>query len=299
MVNQKIMKKIIVVMFSLVLVKNGLAQTTSNIPYQALLNVNPSFAGTNGGVRNQAFAELPSKGGYRMYNFSNAFDCYLPSLKSGIGLLYNYQSMGDVLRIQNATLIYSRHFKVGEKLKIVPSLQGGVLRREINYTWMYSPQRGWQSEQNYAIGYGVLVNYKNFYAGFNSSSIDYLPATGANSSRFFYFKHSFHASYNLNLTENFHVNFSGQLSSEPARSNALISANFLVYKHFIMGATRASDVVGYNAGVRTDLFTAQVSYKSYISSLMPDNTLDYWQLMLSFNMRNKDLRHAVTNFEAW
>lgn len=293
------MKIFLLITIGFCLAKSALAQTAMNVPYQSLLNANPAFAGSNGGVRNQAFAELPAKGGYRMFNFNNAFDCYLPSLKSGIGLVYNYDKWGDIIRNQNATLIYTRHFKVGEKLKIIPSVQGGFIRREVNYTWTYGPLSGWQTEQNYSIGYGVLVNYKNIYAGFNSSSVDYRPVSGRNSTSFFYFKHKFHASYNLNINENFHVNFFGQLSSGPTNSNAIISANILFYKHFILGVTRSTDVVGYNAGFRTDFFTAQVSYKDYSRSLVPDNRAEYWQLMLSFNLRNKELRHAVTNFETW
>lgn len=294
----------IIFVICFLIVKNIAGQSQSLMPYQSLISVNPSFVGSNGGLRNQSFGEIPySKNNYNTYNFSNTFDCYLPSLKSGLGLSLNYESMSDVIRNRVANLTYSRPIKINGKLKIVPALQLGYKLKEIHYSWMYGypgSYTGWMGRENYFFASSVLVNYKNFYGGLVAHNEKNIAATRSDNA-LYYFSTSWqlNASYNLNLANDFQINFSDVYISDYSSSKNLISVNGLFYKHFLIGVSAMQYYVGLNTGLKTDFFSAQLSYKTYTGNLIPESLRRYWQFMLSFSLRNRAQRHAMTNFEEW
>ncbi len=283
------------------------AQTEASVPYQSLLGVNPSFAGSNGFIRNQTFSNLQSTAYGNYYTIENGFDGYLSSIKSGVGLTTGFSNYNNIFRTSTANLSFARYIKIGERLKIIPSLQAGYVIKEINMgyfsTSMYKTPGSnsqWVRAEHFTLGTGLLINYNNLY--FGASLIDFnRPDIGIFNSERSYPIFNLHVSYNMRVSDNLRLHFYGQATSQVAYRSQLLSLNALIYKHLIYGVSyRPRDVFAMNAGFRTTYFTAQACLNRTISALRPDNSkYYYWQIMLSFNLRNKEQRNLITNFEAW
>src|SRR5689334_22111824 len=94
---------------------------------QSLIYLNPSFAGSNGNIRNQFTHrnQWPMLGG-SFRTSVNSFDVYLNSLKAGIAVTAFYDDlMHGTLKTSAVSLAYSQYLSLMDgKLKIIPSLQG-------------------------------------------------------------------------------------------------------------------------------------------------------------------------------
>ncbi len=311
--NKRIIFSAIVLLVSL----NGFSQDPlfANTQ-QSLVYLNPSFAGSNGFIRNQ-FAyrnQWPELSG-NYVTYLNSFDMYLKPLKGG----FHFSSVHDdqahgTLMTDVFSLGYAQHFSFNDgKLKIIPSLQTsfGVKRLDrskLTFGENIDPRRGfvWNEptaapsarKTYFDLSSGLLVNYKHFYFGATAFHINQ-PDEGLSGASKLPLRFGFHASYNFNISENVLMNVFGMYEQQQKFSFYQFSTNVLLYKHIIIGAGyRYSLMPIANIGYRHNYFTVQAGY-GITNSIASNITYSSWELAASFNLRNKDNRKLVTDFEKW
>jgi|GEM_PF-1718418 len=320
------MKKILIFFATLscVLTVNGQDPHFLNTN-QSLVYLNPSFAGTNGYIRNQASYrnQWPNlSGNYKTY--LNTFDAYVKPLKAGVAVsLMSDDQLSGTLKVTTASLVYAQHISCMDgNLKVIPSVQlsYGIRTLDVNnlhFGDAFDPRYGivWSNptalptsnKSYFDASTGLLVNYKNLYVGasvfhFNQPDIGLLgtyklPAL-----------FSFNASYNKAVSERMLLNFSGRLTYQQKNTIGK-GAVSIIYKSLIAGLGYGSPwTTGYhspgtafiNAGFRSGIFTAMIGYDRNVGQFYNSfNSAGSWELMFSFNFRKETPKGVITNPEVW
>ena len=302
------LKKISIVVLLLLFSKNSTAQNITNVPHQSLIETNPSFAGSNGFIRNQTFVQAPVDNEQDYFSFNNAFDTYLSSIKSGVAVSVKHYQYSQSYKSTSGVITYAKYFTVKEHLKVIPSIQVGYTARQINVGYNVNSvfiQTGsnspWVRSEYFSLNAGLLVNYKNFYGGVSLFNIN-RPDVGIYGTQRANNLYNIHASYNMRVSAQLLFNLYAQYSTQKNYENQSVAISALIFKHLIYGiGYRWRDAAVMNVGCRTNYFVVQICYNKNISGLRPsDDNRDYWQLTMSFNLRNKEKRNTlITNFEAW
>lgn len=289
---------ILLVFFS----KNSQSQNESNVPYQSLVAINPSFAGSNGLVRSQTFLQVPFDSQRDYFFVNSAADVYLSSLKSGLSVSVNHFQNATYSKNTSGEISYAKYFTIKEHLKIIPSVQVGYNVKQMNiYDWRnYGSDTRWVRSEYFSLNGGLLVNYKNFYGGVSVFNMN-RPDVGMFSVEKTNPLYNIHASYNLKMSDELLFNLHGQLSTRKDYWRQSVTVNALIFKHLIYGVGyHWRDVALMTLGYRTNYFVFQLAYNKNIDRLKhSDVSVDYWHFIMSFNLRNKEQRHTLTNFEAW
>ncbi len=262
-------------------------------PYQALTHLNPSFAGSNGLFRSQTTYSQRTNRFEAISNsaLQNTTDAYIKAIKSGIAFSSHQQQFGNAFSTKFYSITYAKYFELKNKpIKIIPSIQFGFGNTSTIHNRIFN-----QFSTNYhSINSGVLVVYKNFFCGLSSyNTIPFHTKVPLPYSERFLF--NFHASYNINISENFMLNMAIKATNQLSYSHPTsLALNSLLFKRIIIGSGILSeDIVFFNAGYKGDFFTAQLGYDEYFGRL--GSFFSAWKLMLSCNLQNKQLK----NFEAW
>lgn len=285
---------------------------------QSLVYLNPSFAGSNGGIRNQLSYrdQWPNLSG-TFVTYLNSFDAYIKPLKGAIAVsalhdnVVNGQLKTDVLN-----LVYAQHFSLLEgKLKIIPSLQASYFRltldnTKLNFGDPIDPRRGFvfnaqptlvpsQTKSNFDFSSGLLANYKNFYFGTSVFHINQ-PDEGLLGTSKLPYRLSIHSSYNLHLSEKTLINFFVNYQKQEKFDYLHLNINALFYKHLLVGAgfKSSASITNIHAGYRNNYFVLSLGYDVSLTKLS-GNTAGSWEFMASFNLRNKEQRKTLTDFERW
>jgi len=313
--NKRIILSAIVLLVSL----SGFAQDANFVSTnQSLIYLNPSFAGSNGFIRNQFSYrnQWPNLSGSYV-TYLNTFDTYIKPIKGGLALSAFADDQAHGLLITKAlSLSYAQHLSLmDKKLKIIPSIQGSFRSKEIDRSRLMfgeyiDPRRGfaWNSssqptpssrKNSFDISSGLLVNYNHFYFGTSVFHINQ-PDEGLLGASKLPCRFVFHSSYNWNVSENLMIHFFGQYQQQQKFSFVQFSANVLLYKHFIVGAGYIHDnVPTANIGFKHNYFTATLGYDVSMSLVSKKRMASSWEASLSFNLRNKENRKTITDFEKW
>lgn len=287
---------------------------------QSLLSLNPSFAGSNGGFRNQFSYrnQWPNLSG-RTVTYLNCADVYLSPIKAGIGVSVLYDDMWIGYYTSSLyAFSYAQQLGFnGGKLKLIPSLQLSYGHRKIDaasYTFhsggeLSDPRYGFplvptgpgfNYEKTFVdVSAGFLINYQEkLYAGasfFHLNQADVGFTEGQGLPR----RVTIHTSYNMEVSENTQLQFLCLLNNQQNYTTMRLSLNALVYKHLITGLASSNfDTAILSAGYRNPFFSLLVGYDVTISKLA-GNTGGSWEMHASFNLRNKELRRSIPSFEAW
>lgn len=284
---------------------------------QSLVYLNPSFAGSNGGIRNQFSYrnQWPNLSGTYITHL-NSFDAYIKPIKGGVSFsaMMDDQARGT-LKTSGLGIAYAQHLSFFEgKLKIIPSLQATYFRlsldkKKLNFGdpvnarfaqfWTNSFVVVSQSKSNFDFSSGILANYKNLYFGTSVFHINQ-PDQGLLGTSKLPYRLSIHSSYNLHLSEKTLINFFVNYQKQQCFEYLNLSINALLFKHLIIGSGFKSNysAANFNAGYRNNYFVLSYSYDIDISKLS-GNTAGSWEFMASFNLRNKEQRKTLTDFERW
>lgn len=299
---------------------------------QSLLYTNPSFAGSNGGLRVQSVynnqnllrylngRESNFSNYYYLFNTQNSIDAYIKKLHGALAL--NYTNIGFTNKYsthtsQNVGLTYAQHFKI-KNFKIIPSVQFSFIQnRQVYKDAFYEDMKHWDiflpytppprviKSQGFDVSTGLLFQYKNFYGGVSAFHLNRpdIALWGSQPTPIFV---NIHASQNIILSEKFLLNFFMKMSFSEMDFNSLrIAANALFFKHFIYGigvsgGNTTTDNVMMLAGYRANYFSATIGYGiNNMSALFTERFRHTWELALSFNLRDKENRNTLTAFEAW
>jgi len=281
---------------------------------QSLIYLNPSFAGTNGYIRNQASYrnQWPNQTG-NFITYLNSFDAFIKPLNGGIAisLLSDIQAHGTLKRTC-FSLAYAQHFSfIKGKLKIIPSLQiafgqerldasnlsyGDLLDARYGIVWKSFGTTPSANKNYLDLTSGLLVNYKNLYLGaavfhFNQPDIGLLGA----------FKlpplYSMNLSCNKAISENTLLHFAARLMQQQEKTIAQAAVN-MVYKNFLVGLGYRSQTTAFiTAGFRYNNINCMLAYDRGFGKLY--STPSSWELMLSFHSRKETPKGTTTNLENW
>lgn len=286
---------------------------------QSLLYMNPSFAGSNGGVRNQFSYrnQWPFADNYGyMQTYLNTLDVYLPSLKGGVAVSALHDNlMNGELKASVLSLSYAQYFSANDgNLKIIPSVQFSYGKRNLDLRHFASieaidPRYGgaWASrsvlpfpqKEYFDVSSGLLLNYQNkLYVGGSVFHINQ-PDVGLLGTVKMPRAVNLHASYNFTISKWSNVQVLYRYQNQDKLSSNQIGINVITCKHLITGiAYTIFDIPQFNLGYRNNYFTLVAGYDFTFSELA-GNTDGSLEVHASFNLRNKERRRVLTNFESW
>lgn len=306
------MKKITFLFSTLLLSLSAFSQDARlvNLNY-SLIGVNPSFAGSNGKFRSQVINRSegitlsPSNGATY-----GSIDGYVKRLGGGIAISLSDNTMANgSFKSTVANLVYAPYFKCPQSgLTVVPSIQLSYIQNLADANGLgIAPPGGivipganspWYEKKNFDASAGLLINYKRLYVGFSAFHLNQ-PDVGVVGISRLPVKYSTNASYNIVACPHMQVNVQTIYTRQEHSERFQVGANALLHKHVIIGGGYYfGDVYYANLGYRHNLFTVTLSYDRYDSKLSSAYA-DGYELCASFNIRNKENRKVVTNFESW
>ncbi len=305
------------IIFSLTVFLTGSAQdpvfANSN---QSLVYLNPSFTGSNGYIRDQvSFRNQWPAISSNYITAANCFDVYVKPMRAGIGIITSYddQARGTIVW-KSIGLTYAQYFySKSKKLKIVPSLQasyimGSLDKSKLSFGYQVDPRRGfyWNSSEivpssnknNVDISAGLMMNYKKFYVGFAAFHINQ-PDIGFLGVSKLPCRFSVHASYNFFVKEKNIIQVFARYDQQMNFKYVALKVNALLAKHLMVGtAISSADQINMNLGYRHNLFAISLGYdRWYNTSYL--RGLDAWEVHASLNIRHKENRRELGNFEEW
>ena len=281
---------------------------------QSLVYLNPSFAGSNGGIRNQlSYRDQWPKLSGDYVTLTNTFDAYIKPLKAGIAVTYLVDDVAHgTLKSSGLSIAYAQHLSFGEgKLKIIPSVQFGygmksLDRDNLHFGSTIDPRNNiiWNNPsilpsvtKNYFnMSGGLLVNFKrDLYVGayvFNFNQ----PDIGMAGVSKLPYRVLFHASYNYHITEQINLQAFYRFNRQQAANFNQLSLNALFKNRFIAGFGLASNYTPFvNLGYRYYFITVQGGYDISKASTGAAS----WEFHISLNFGNKEQFKANSNFENW
>ncbi|MDP1802067.1 MAG: PorP/SprF family type IX secretion system membrane protein [Bacteroidota bacterium] len=310
-------KKICFLYFAFLIFTKGFSQDPmfSNTQ-QSLVYLNPSFTGSNGLIRNQFVYrnQWPNLTGSYV-TFYNGTEVYLKRLKGALAFTYLHDDQArGILKSNVFSCIYAQHFSSKDnKLKIIPSIKASYFNKKLDRTQLsfgeqIDPRRGFvwstqeavpsQTKRNFDVSSGLLINYNHFYFGASVFHINQ-PDEGLLGTSILPARFSFHSSYNLHVSEKTLFHFFGRYEMQQKFYFYQFSATALLFKHLIFGLGIINNTTPTaNLGFRHNYFTVQVNY-GVTSSLLSTYRAETWELTASFNLRNKEQRKTLTDFEKW
>ena len=282
---------------------------------QALVYLNPSFAGSNGGIRMQnnyrnQWPNIP----YNFVTYQTCADFYLKKINSG----FAFKILGDdqvkgTLKETQVGVCYAYYFSAMQgKLKIIPSLEINhvqfKLDPELSYGDPINPRMGviWnnrsvspKTSKSYVdYNAGLLVNYKDFFAGVTVKHI-MQPDVGLIGAMKLPTLYNVHLSYNKRLNNKTLLQLMGIYSSQNRFNYLQLSGNAILFKYLVVGVNYLySDGVMINGGYRNNYFTMQIGYGTTVSKAA-GNTAGIWNFSCAFSFIKHRNINLLPNFETW
>jgi type IX secretion system PorP/SprF family membrane protein len=283
----------------------------SFLPMNNLLDVNPSFAGSNGGARIQAnYVNIwPSLSGRRLYN-SVVADISVNHGKSGIALYANRTNYTHGVQINNNLGVgYAHRFSVKNgDVKIVPSAQVGFVnsRLDVNSlgfgvtTGPIDPSH--LSKNNFEINTGFLVQVKEkFSVGCAAFHIN-TPDVGVVGPSKLGTRSVLHASYNFINEHDQVINLFGSYTYQYGFDNVTLACSAILKKHYyivLSGKHQTfSDAGTMGFGWRNDFWSAMLAYNVALMRNYGTGSGSY-QLACAWNIRGKEHVHGMSALENW
>jgi type IX secretion system PorP/SprF family membrane protein len=287
--------------------------------HNALLFLNPSFAGSNRGTRVQLSHRVFNGTWLHSYSALNtSIDMYLKRIK---GAVFANWLLDDVhrgtLKTNFFSLGYAQHINLSKKARLIPSMQFSYLTRSLDITGLHFRQipdaryggneiitaLPQANKSNFDASTGLLLEAGNFYGGVSVMHLNQ-PDIGLLGENRLPIRTNLHASYNFHASGRSLLNLSARYSAQNEKYYGQLMATSVTFKHFITGA--GIGLTGYdfindytpllfNLGYRSNFITANFIYE-YSTNYAGDGS---YEIALSYNLRNKDSRRTLTNMEAW
>ncbi len=302
---------LVLLMLNLELIAQDPAFTNTQ---QSLFHLSPSFAGSNGGLRYQGiyrnqWFDLNSP--YR--TFYNSMDAYVRPMHGGIGLAHMHDDQANGMLITDRIdLNYAQHLSfLDQKLKIIPSIQFSYFQKTLDqsklifgnqidprrgYVWGPTPYQRYLTKRNIDFSAGLVMNYNHFYFGGTVFHITE-PEEGLTGPSKLPVRLSLFASYNLFIGDNVLLNAMYRFEKQQDFYNHSFSIHALFFKHLMVETGFASHAAHASLGFRHHFFTVTGSYIATVNSL--NSNVGSYELAASFNLRNKEDRKLVKDFERW
>ncbi|MCW3075813.1 MAG: hypothetical protein JWO32_422 [Bacteroidetes bacterium] len=181
------------------------------------------------------------------------------------------------------TALLMQYFSLmNDKLKIIPSLQGGVFTKRVDpskltFGSQINPQQGfisqWAPENfsnqktNFNLSSGLLLEYYHLYLGVCAYNVNQ-PDEGLYGSNKLPLRWNFHASYNLIISEKTLIHFFIRYQKQQRFYYYQANVSCILFRHLILGTGyKYSDSPYALVGYKHDFFTLQLDYEKYYSYL--------------------------------
>jgi hypothetical protein len=273
----------------------------------SLVDLNPSFAGSNKLARNQFYyrRSVPASP-YKYDFFYNCADLYLKSIHGGLAFAIQSNQYAHVLTRHNYSFSYAQHIPIlNNKIRIIPSLRVGY---GINYTtlpvwdlYSTSSRHVVRRATYYDLGSGILFVYKNLFAGTTAYHLNE-PVSITWSPEVLVRAFSYFVSFNRHIGRTAILNFSARVLVHRQMYNGRLAINSVFMGHFILGvSTLETDAYSLNAGYKGSFFNLQLEHRFFFNHLngMNHYNSSSYDLIAAINLRPKELRKVLTNFEEW
>lgn len=284
---------------------------TNFLPMNNLLDVNPAFAGSNGGVRVQAnhINIWPSLSG-RNVNSSVVADMAANRGKSGIAIYANRVNYARGVQVNNNVGVgYAHRFSVSNgTIKIIPSAQVGLLTVKVdkNSRWFNfagpGPSPAYVTKNNMEVNTGLLVQVKEkLSVGFSAFHIN-TPDVGVAGASKLGTRSVLHASYNFIKEHDRVINVFGSYTYQYGFDNVTLACSAILKKHYyvvLSGRHQSfSDEGTLGFGWRNDFWSAMLAYNNAYYRGFGAGPGSY-QLSCAWNMRGKEHLHGMSALENW
>ncbi|PBQ31985.1 hypothetical protein CNR22_09450 [Sphingobacteriaceae bacterium] len=280
-------------------------------PNQSLLYTNPSFAGSNGSLRNQTlYTSLQPGSSSDDVTYYNGLDGYVKRLHGGIAISGMVNDLyHGMFRTSALNLIYAPIFACKESgLKIIPSIQIRAFQKQVDVErltlgnsyilWNPNGSAPVSKKNNIDGSAALLVNYKNVFIGGTVYHINE-PDQGVLGSEKLPRRYTFNVSYAIPLNQKTLIQFSGLASTQLGYNSLQLTANAVFLKHVTTGFGYAfDDAAFFNLGYRNNYFSVSAGYIIYYSKLAanPSNAL---QVALGLSLNRKQAGEVPVSFEKW
>jgi len=283
---------------------------------QSLIYLNPSFAGSNGGIRNQfSYRNQWPQTSYNFSTYLNTVDLYIKAIRGGLAVSAMQDDVySGRLKTNALSLSYAQYFSLMDgNLKIIPSIQMSYVQRVLDveslsfgdaldprYGLVWSTQLPPVLKKSYAdFSSGLLVTFKNkLFIGTSFFHMNQ-PDGGLLDTRKIPVNFNFHASYNFKLSEKSCLQALYRTNSQSMFWTNRLGLNLVSFNHLITGIGLVNwEEPVLSAGYRNNYFNLLIGYDFTLSKLA-GNTAGNWELHASFNLRNKEQRKILTSFETW
>jgi hypothetical protein len=293
--------------FLLLLFLRGTSQENiAPFTYQSLLLINPSFAGTNGLLRNQTAGFLDVFGPYAYTKrYSNSTDFYLRDIRAGIGVNVVSGAYTGYHKESSVSLNYAQHIKLGDNLRLIPSVQLNLLHLRIYKEYLYL---GMLKTITYAelrpVQTFTTVNYSLLLLAKNSCAGVYLAHFTEPTGEIFEknalpLSLTFHAAHMFTLNERNILRLSGAMinyeTGTKIQRDLQLSAEILTGSHLIAGSSYYNRSGWLMLGYRRNFLNLSVSYGNTFAK----RWIHSFGFAVTCNLRPKENRNQVTSFDAW
>jgi type IX secretion system PorP/SprF family membrane protein len=271
----------------------------------SLVSLNPGFAGSNGGIRNQTSYRVQ---GQPYLLLQNNLDCHIKKLNGGVALSINGDRSEGLLKSNEVSVSYAQYLSLlAGDLTIIPSVNIGYAQKVLDLTGIACatglPQVFYTDARTATKSYldfstGFLINYKkDLYAGaylFNFNQPDAgIPATSKLPYRLL-----FHAATTFHLAGNNILQVFYKNQSQSKFFQSTISANIVFMKYLVAGAgLTMNDAASFSAGFRTKHYSMVLQYDKNISRLS-NYFGGSWELHAAMSFKKKTVE-TPGNFENW
>jgi type IX secretion system PorP/SprF family membrane protein len=164
------MKKLYLIISTAILALTASAQDQQFTQFYAMpTQMNPAFAGAS--VQNRLVTQVRNQwsaipGAFQAYNFG--YDTYLPTIKSGMGLIVNHDRAGrGALRTTNVRFQYAYEAKIKRNWFFRPSLEMSMVSKAIDFSKLTFYDQMIRDNSSATLEAPVLqpVSYFDFAAG--------------------------------------------------------------------------------------------------------------------------------------
>lgn len=289
-----------------------IAQDVSSfLPMNNLLDINPSFAGSNGGFRVQGnYINIwPSLSGRYTSSILIA-DMSVNKGKSGISIYANRtNSNHGAFLSNNIGAGYAHRFSVKNgDIFLVPSAQVGVVNARVDVnslSFHYTPgaiNPAILSKTNFEVNTGFLVQIKKKltigYAGYHINT----PDVGVVGPAKLGLRSVVHASYNFLNADDCVINVFGSYTYQYAFDNLTLACSAVLKKHFyaVLSGRHQTFYNDFTLGFgwRGDFWTATLAYNQTYDKYNNSGTGSY-QLACAWSIRGKEHIHGISALENW
>jgi type IX secretion system PorP/SprF family membrane protein len=278
---------------------------------QSLISLNPSFAGSSGGLRDQLSYTDDRSGYYRFATLQNTMDFYVKPLKAGIGLSL---VLDDAYMITTGLvqLSYAQHLQIGAKTRLSPAVSISYGQRNPNegkflvnedvdarFSFVWNQQPVMPLPKRYLdAATSILLTHDNLYSVGAAVFHITQPDIGVSGTRPLPARLLIHGSYTLEFDRHL-LQFMGLTQFQGRYSLQQLSVQSVLFKHFLFGTGFNTDeMLSVNAGYRNNLFSIVAGYGSTFRKLL-GSVGSAWEVHSAISIKKKELRNPSVSFENW